>query len=80
VRTAFSSTDQLQHIAQGALISEMPVGLFGRVLVEMALIEARVRRLLLEPGFEFGSAPGNAVVCSLIDHAGDIARRRLKKR
>jgi hypothetical protein len=46
----------------------------------MALIETRIRRLLLEPGFELGSAPGDAVVCSLVDHAGDDARRRLKKR
>jgi hypothetical protein len=58
----------------------MPIGLLGCVLIEMALIETRIRRLLLEPGFEFGSAPGDAVVCSLVDHAGDIARRRLKKR
>jgi hypothetical protein len=48
--------------------------------VEVALIESRIRRLQLEPGFELGSAPGDAVVCLLIDHAGDDARCRLKKR
>jgi len=47
--------------------------------VEMALIEARVRRLLVQPGFELDNAAEDTVVCSLIDHAGDDARRRLKK-
>jgi hypothetical protein len=58
----------------------MPIGLLGCVGVEVALIESRIRCLLLEPGFQLGSAPGYAVVCFLIDHAGDDARCRLKNR
>jgi len=47
--------------------------------IEVALIESRIRRLLLEPGLEVGGASRDAVVCSLVDHADDDARPRLTK-